>query len=240
MIAGAAAKRLLGPYWTVRARCVLRGYPVPRWGNLRRVRPFSENFGAERGMPVDRYYLRRFLEQHRADITGDVVEIQGRGHADRYGTALRRVDTIDINPRFAPTFCCDLAKADGIVRSNSYDCFLLPNTLAFLKDLDASLREALRIVKPGGVILASTMSLGPLIPDGPEYWRLTADGWREVTRRVWPDCEVSVTAAGNCLAAAAAVLGLAAEELDEYELDVNDPRYPVLVTIRCQKPRRDR
>jgi hypothetical protein len=30
--------------------------------------------------------------------------------------------------------------------------------------------------------------------------------------------------------------GLALEELRAGELDVFDPRYPVLVTIRCRKP----
>jgi len=47
---------------------------------------------------------------------------------------------------------------------------------------------------------------------------------------------VTVQAHGNCLAAAAAMYGLAQEELSSHELDMQDPRYPVLVTIRCRKP----
>ena len=145
MMSGPVAKRLLGPRWTVRARCLLRGYPLPRWGNLRRVRPFSEYFGFERGLPVDRHYLRRFLEEHRGDITGDVLEVQVRGFTNQYGTGVRRADTVDINPVVAPTYCCDLAQADGIVPSDTYDCFLLPNTLCVLRDIEACLRQALRV-----------------------------------------------------------------------------------------------
>ena len=47
------------------------------------------------------------------------------------------------------------AKAEETIPSNSYDCFLLPNTLCVLKDIEGALRNALRVLKPGGVILAS-------------------------------------------------------------------------------------
>jgi len=38
----------------------------------------------------------------------------------------------------------------------------------------------------------------------------------------------------TCLAAAAAMYGVAVEELAAAELDAHDPRYPVLVTIECR------
>jgi len=51
---------------------------------------------------------------------------------------------------------------------------------------------------------------------------------------VWPGCETTIEAHGNCLAAAAAMYGIAAEELTNAELDATDPRYPVLVAIDCR------
>ena len=72
----ATAKRLGGSAMTVKARCLIRGYDVPRWGNLRRTIPFSASYGFERGQPVDRYYLHRFLNANRDVITGDVLEVQ--------------------------------------------------------------------------------------------------------------------------------------------------------------------
>src|SRR5262249_19709806 len=121
--------------------------------------------------------------------------------------------------------------------SLSYDCFLLPNTLSHLRDLRACLQQALRVVKPGGVILASTAAFVPLIPDGADYWRNSVAGWAEVASGVWPGCEVTVSGYGNCLAAVAAMFGLACEELTVAELEIEDPRYPVLVTLYCRKPR---
>ena len=69
-------KSIFGPRLTVLARCVLRDLPLPRWGNMRRTAPFSTAFGSDRGTPIDRYYLERFLDSHRALITGRVLEVQ--------------------------------------------------------------------------------------------------------------------------------------------------------------------
>ena len=233
MIGGTVIKSLLGPRWTTWARTVTRGLERPSWGNLRRVTPLSAVYGFDRGTPIDRYYVDTFFTANRHLVTGRVLEIQTRDHIRRYGSGVTAADTLDINASFRPTYCCDLAQA-AIVPTGSYDCFVLPNTLCFLRNLDDALREARRIVRPGGAILATVPGFVPLTPDVEDYWHLSADGWRVVVERVWNGCETVVESHGNCLAAAAAMYGVAVEELRASELDVKDPRYPVLVTIRCR------
>ena len=238
MTAGAGRSRLksiIGPRLTVLARCVLRDLPLPRWGNMRRLEPFSTAYGFDRGTPVDRYYLDRFLDANRALITGRVLEIQVPSYTRRFGGDVRESHTVDINPSFQATYTCDLADASQIP-GDHYDCLLAPNTLQHLASLQPALRTMLRVIRPGGTILASAAGLLPLIPDGGDYWRLSADGWRRTLDTEWAGCEVTVQAHGNCLTAAAAMYGLAQEELDADELDAHDPRYPVLITIRCRKP----
>jgi hypothetical protein len=233
--AGSAAKAVLGPHLTVLARCVLRGLPIPRWGNLRRVEPFSSRFGFERGTPIDRHYLHRFLDQHRSLITGRVLEVQLPSYTRIYGHDVDVADTVDIDATFGATYTCDLADAPAIP-SDSYDCLLAPQTLQHVTDLNGVLRTMLRVVKPGGHILASTSTFVPLIADvDDDYWRLSPAGWRRTLDREWSGREVSVEGHGNCLTAAAAMYGLALEELTDDELNANDARYPVLVTIRCRK-----
>ena len=230
----AGVKSALGPRFTVLARCVARGLPVPRWGNLRRVEPFSRVFGFDRGTPIDRFYLHRFLDANRAAITGRVLEVQVSSYTRTYGHHVDAADTVDMNPAFRATYTCDLADAPQIP-SDRYDCVLVPNTLQYVTDLPAALRTLQRIVKPGGVMLASAPTLLPLIPDGEELWHFSPDGWRRTLAREW-NGEAVVDGHGNCLAAVSALYGLALEELSEDELSVNDPRFPVLVTIRCRKP----
>jgi Methyltransferase domain len=230
----AGIKRALGPHLTVVSRCLLRGLPIPTWGNLRRTSPLSPNFGFDRGTPVDRFYLHRFLDANRSLITGRVLEVQVPSYTRAYGHAIEISNTVDVDSRFGATYTCDLANAPQI-SSDSYDCFLLPNTLQHVANLSAVLGTALRVVKPGGTILASVPALLPLIPDDDDYWRFSPAGWRSTLASQWTGCDVTVEGHGNCLAAAAAMYGIALEELSVDELSVHDPRYPVLVTIACRK-----
>lgn len=229
-----ALKSVMGPRLTVLARCVLRGLPIARWGNLRRVEPFSSTFGSDRGTPVDRFYLHRFLDAHRAVITGRVLEVQMPSYTSAYGHDVEASHTVDIDPRFGATYTCDLADAPQIA-ADSYDCFLAPQTLQHVADLDAVLQTMLRVVKPGGYILASAPVLLPLIADADDNWRLTPAGWRKTLSRAWPGRQVAIEGHGNCLSSIAAMHGLALEELSAEELTAHDPRYPVLVTIACRK-----
>jgi len=231
------AKRAAGPRVTARVRCFIRGYPRPRWGNLRRTTPFSSTFGFERGTPVDRHYLHGFLEVNRAVIAGDVLEVQTHSYTQRFGCDVRRMETFDILPNFSPTYLCDLAHSEHVLPSGRFDCVLLPNTLQHLRELDLCLDHIRRIVRPGGVLLASAAGLIPLTGDTADYWRFSPDGWRERLARAWPDADIEVRGHGNCLSAVAAQMGLACEELTAAELDAHDPRFPVLTTIKSRMAR---
>jgi len=231
-----ALKTRLGPRYTTLLRCLVRRRGLPRWGNLRRAEPFSKEWGYDRGIPVDRYFGDRFLFEHRHLITGQVLEIQDSIYTRKYGVGVTRADSIDIAAQFGPTIVCDLAKAEGVIPSNTYDCFLLPYTLLVVQGLEAALRNAMRVVKPGGTVLATTSVMTPVLAEYPEYWRMTECGWREVLARAWPGCEFEVRTHGNCVSAIASLLGLAQEELKREELDKDDPRFPVLISIKGRKP----
>jgi hypothetical protein len=229
-------KRTLGPRYSTLLRCIVRGRRLPRWGNLRRDEPFSSEWGIDRGTPVDRYFGDRFFAENAHLIGGKVLEIQTSIYTDRYGVGVAQADSVDIDGQFGPTIVCDLAKADDVIASNSYDCFLLPYTLLVVKELEPALRNAMRIVKPGGTVLATTSVMTPILAEYPEYWRMTECGWREVLARVWPGCEIEVRTHGNYVSAVASIMGLAQEELTERELNRHDPRFPVLISIKGRKP----
>ncbi|HEX7140743.1 MAG TPA: class I SAM-dependent methyltransferase [Vicinamibacterales bacterium] len=224
-------KEAVGPRTAVRLRGLARGYEQPRWGNLRRTRPFSENFGFDRGTPIDRYYLHRFLEQHTALITGNILEVQTDSYTRRFGHDVARSDTFDIVPNFNPTFLCDFTAKDCAVPAATYDCVLLPNTLPHFRNLDGGIAQVRRVLRPGGTLLASAAGIIPLTGDVPDYWRFSPDGWRERLAAALPGATIEVDGHGNCLAAMASQLGLALEELTDAELDVVDPRFPVLTTV---------
>ncbi|MDQ6669299.1 MAG: methyltransferase, partial [Chloroflexota bacterium] len=113
-----------------RAHQLYRRLSRPAWlGTLRRTRPVSDEFGFDRGTPVDRYYIEQFLEQHRQDIRGHVLEVRDSRHTDRFGHGLTQRAVLDINPANPlATIVADLADAH-VMPTNSFDCFILTQTL---------------------------------------------------------------------------------------------------------------
>jgi hypothetical protein len=65
----------------------LRRRPVGkvRFGSLGQVSPISSIFGFDRGLPVDRYYIEKFLSAQSADIYGRVLEIGDDRYTRKFG-----------------------------------------------------------------------------------------------------------------------------------------------------------
>src|SRR5206468_5352487 len=121
--------------WRKRLQRVRR----PAWlGTIRRTTPLSDHYGRDRGTPVDRYYIEQFLAAERAAVRGRVLEILNRDYTERFGTDVESSDVLDINPaNSAATIVGDLASADA-VPTNSFDCFILTQTLQYIYDLNAA------------------------------------------------------------------------------------------------------
>ena len=56
-----------------------------RFGSLRRLSPISSVWGLDRGRPLDRYYIENFLESHRTDVRGRVLEAGNNAYTVRFG-----------------------------------------------------------------------------------------------------------------------------------------------------------
>src|SRR5262249_48893960 len=54
-------------------------------GGLQRTSPLSPSWGSDRGTPIDRYYIDRFLGAHRQDIRGRVLEVRDANYTKRFG-----------------------------------------------------------------------------------------------------------------------------------------------------------
>lgn len=204
-------------------------------GTLRRTRPLSDHWGFDRGTPIDRYYIERFLDRHRADIRGRILEVKDSGYSRRFGNGVEVYDVVDIdagNPD--TTIIADLTAPAGIP-SDSYDCFIVTQVLQHIFDTRAVIAEAHRILKPGGVLLVTVPSVSRLDANNPDYWRFTPLSCRTLFGEAFGMEHVEVTAHGNVLTAIGFLAGMAHQELSRRELDVDDERYPLLITVRAAK-----
>lgn len=212
------------------------------WGDLRRVTPVNSVFGFDRGLPIDRYYIERFLSAYSADIRGRVLEIGDPYYTRKFGgDRVRRSDVLHVvpgNPK--ATLVADLTRADSIP-SDTFDCIIFTQTLQMIYDLSGALNHVYRILKPGGALLATSHGISKIarregVDPWGEYWRLTTQSARRLFQDIFPAANVRVGMYGNVLAAVAFLHGMTAGEMDREELDYTDPNYEVLITVRAIKP----
>jgi SAM-dependent methyltransferase len=212
------------------------------FGSLASVRPASTVFGLDRGTPVNRYYIEGFLAAHTALIRGRVLEVGGDDYCRRFGAAqVERCDVLHAtagNP--AATIVADLANPDSLP-AEQFDCFICTQTLDCIFDLQPAVNGAHRLLKPGGVLLATVSGIGQIsrydMERWGEYWRFTTASARALCEPVFAG-GVEVASFGNVLAAIALLQGIAVEELPEPALlDAGDADYPVIITIVAHKAR---
>ena len=209
-----------------------------RLGTLRRTTPLSANWGADRGSPIDRYYIEQFLAEHRRDICGQVLEVKDSRYTDAYGNHVTRREVLDIDPaNRRATIIADLSAADA-VSDNCFDCFVLTQTLQFIYDYRAAVAHAQRMLRPGGVLLATVPSISRVDRRlDADYWRFTAAACTALFGELFGPENVQVRSYGNILAAIAFLAGMAHQELSAAELSAHDQHFPVIVAIRAVKCR---
>ena len=124
-------------------RRMLRRRPLPgsvRFGDLGGTSPIDATFGYGRGAPVDRLYIEAFLEQHRGDVQGRVLEVGDDAYSRQFGgTRITRQDILHVhagNP--AATIVGDMT-VPGVLPAASFDCIILTQTLQFVFDLEAAI-----------------------------------------------------------------------------------------------------
>ena len=205
-------------------------------GTLHSVKPLSDHWGFDRGLPVDRYYIEGFLEAHRGDICRRVLEVGDSRYTDRFGSSIERKDILDIdplNPR--ATIVCDLSLADSIP-SDQFDCILMVQTLQYIYDVRAAVAEAYRILRPGGVLLATVPALQKIDLKYPaDYWRFTTASCSRLFCSAFGADEVSIRSYGNVLTSMAFLTGMVSQDLSRRELEFQDALFPVCILIRAVK-----
>jgi peptidoglycan/xylan/chitin deacetylase (PgdA/CDA1 family) len=213
------------------------------WGDLRRTDPVSRDWGYDRGTPVDRRYIDDFMCAHSSDIRGVVLEVQEDDLTNACGGGrVTRHEILDIDAaNQRATVFTDLRQAPELA-TETFDCIILTQTLHVVDDLRAALAECYRILKPGGVLLATFPAASRVCleyGEAGDFWRMTPAGARAAVESAFAPADVSSQAFGNVLTNVAFLHGLSAAELGEAEFDVYDPYFPALTGVRAKKRQGD-
>lgn len=207
-------------------------------GDLAQRWPISMDFGFDRGQPIDRFYIEQFLARHRQDITGRVLEVGDASYSRQFGHGIARQDVIHVtagNPQ--ATIVGELSRPSTLPRA-AFDCIVMTQTLQFIYDMAAAVREVHEGLRPGGMVLATMPGISPI--DRGEWadrwcWSLTSVSAHRLFADVFGAKNVEVGVNGNFYAATCFLAGLAAEEVRQEWLSDLDPAFPVVITVRARR-----
>jgi SAM-dependent methyltransferase len=210
------------------------------FNDMLRAIPVSSLFGSERGTPVDRYYIDRFLLENASLIFGDVLEVGSNDYTRRFGGARVSRSHIlhTVNSDVPGAIVADLTDKSTLPVS-SYDCFICTQTLNFIFDVQSAVEGALHLLKPGGVFLGTVAGISQIsrydMDRWGDYWRLTTASVQKLFEPVFKG-GFDIVSFGNVLAATAFLQGVAVEDFPEASLlNHHDPDYQILIGIIARK-----
>jgi SAM-dependent methyltransferase len=240
------AKRILGQrIYNATKRLLFGVQGGDRLGPTRRLTRIYPDDDWGRGLPISRFYTsKRFLPVYMGDIRGRVLEFYDSRYTQQFGKGrVTESDVLSLTPGHpGATIIADLTKADHIP-SDTYDCVIITFVLQFIYDINAAMETLHRILKPGGVALAtfdstSRISRADMDLYG-EYWKVTTASARRLFEERFPSDCVTVKAYGNVLSVVARLHGFVSEDFSAEELDYHDPDIEMIITVRAVKPAMD-
>jgi hypothetical protein len=199
--------------------------------------PLSRRFGLDRGRPVDRAFIERFLAAHAEDIRGRVLEVSEPTYTERFGgDRVRRSDVVDASAENARATLVGDLREPGWLPSAAFDCAILTQTLQYAARPRAVLDVLAAALAPDGVLLAtfpgvSHRSMAGEAPGFADQWRFTSDGVRELLSGC--GLTATVSAHGNLTACAAFLYGMAEHETDPHAFAADDPDYELVICARA-------
>lgn len=203
-------------------------------------KPISDWYGFDRGTPLDRYYIESFLCEHASCVTGKCLELLNNNYTIKYSDShVTRSDVLDIDQTNQnASIIGDLRSLQG-VENNTYDCIILTQVLQFIDDVDAAISETFRVLKPGGVLLATlpTISRADCTSGVTgDFWRFTPASALYLFEKKFSQTDIEITAYGNARTSMFFYIGLALEDTPKKILDIVDESFPTLVGIKATKP----
>jgi len=211
---------------------------LPILNSLLRGTPVNREWGFERGVPIDRYYIESFLSKNSELVRGDVLSVGDDYYARRFSkNTLDNSDVLHISDSRKATIVADLSDAPQIA-SNKFDCFLLIQTLQLIYDVRSALETTHRILKPGGTVLATFPGITPLKDkewNDCWYWNFTVNSAVKMFQEFFEVSEIEVLSHGNVKAATAFLHGLSVNDCGVRGLKIQDNSFPVVITVKATK-----
>lgn len=203
------------------------------------INPISNIFGIERGLPIDRYYIEKFLAKNSRYVKGTVLEVAERGYTIKYGSDVKESICMHVSDsKDGNNIIANLETGEGIVE-NMADCFILTQTLPFIFDVREAARNVVRSLKRGGIALVTVSGITQIsrydMSRWGHYWSFTTASLKKLFDMINEVESVEVEAYGNVKSSVSGLYGLAMEDVCQEELEYKDDNYQQIVTAVVKK-----
>ena len=201
------------------------------------LQPVSRLFGFDRGTPIDRFYVNKFIEGNADLINGSVLEVGDNQYTKQYGTNVNQSVVIAGSVDDAECFDVDLTNKDSFSLIGVFDCVIATQVLNFIYDIKSAVEGLHSLTKPGGTAIITLAGLAQIsrydADQWGDYWRLTNMSAQRIFEELFETVEVQTF--GNVRSATAFMQGLSAEELTSRELEYFDQDYQVVICIKATR-----
>lgn len=202
------------------------------------VKPIDSAFGTNRGTPVDRYYIEKFLKRSKRAVMGTCLEIAENTYTKKFGgNRVAKASVLHVNGG-QNLLKGDLVTGEGI-SSDTYDCMIITQTLMFLASPKNAVATIYRGLKKGGTALITVSAITQISQYDAEHWgdyyRFNKDGVKELFCDTFGMDNIEIIPYGNVKIACALLYGVVIEELREEDFEYVDENYPVIYGIVARK-----
>jgi SAM-dependent methyltransferase len=224
---------MLKTYLKPLAQNMMRAFSPPKVLTDLPIAPVSNQFGLERGQPIDRFYIEQFLAANADCIKGRVVEIAENTYTLKYGKAVVQSEILHVDPTAAnATLIADLTQPDS-VPENIADAFICTQTLNFIYDVNSAVCGIHKLLKPNGKALITVAGLSQVsrfdMDRWGDYWRFTDKSLRRLLAAHFEEADIDITTFGNAHSATMFLQGIVMEEVDKRKIGVQDPDYQMVI-----------
>ena len=206
------------------------------FGDFGGTDPVSRDFGFDRGTPIDRYYIEKFLAEQATQVRGRVLEVGDASYSKRFGGNASRSRTCCTSPRGqGATIIGDLVDPAALPEA-AFECMILTQTLHLIYDM----RVAIEHIHRALALVGRATDRARDHPAGSREWSetwswsLTPYSTRRLFAEYFAPHDTLVSAYGNVFAATAFLQGVALKRWTPASGRTGSA-YPVIVAVRARK-----
>lgn len=204
-----------------------------------KTRPIDAYFGRKRGEPVDRYYIERFLADHKKSIYGKCLEIAEDTYTKQFGEdRVAEPMMLHVEGWGSNVVKGNLETGEGIA-AEAFDTMIITQTLMFIYDVEAAVKHIFEGLNKGGSALITVSGISQIARYDDDNWGMFhsfyLSGLKRLFYPVFGEENVEIVHYGNVKIAMAFLYGATREELTEEDFNVSDMDYPVIYGIHAKK-----